>query len=51
MTQSEVLNGAWGMPDKKNKDTYSWGTTEQWVYNDKGYVYFRNGVVTSVSER
>lgn len=51
MTASEVEKTSWGKPDKKNKDTYSWGTTEQWVYNDKGYVYFENGKVTSVSER
>lgn len=49
MTKSEVERCAWGYPDKKNIDTYSWGTTEQWVYRSKGYVYFKNGVVTSVS--
>ena len=49
MTAEEVEYGAWGKPDKINKDTYSWGTTEQWVYK-KGYVYFQNGRVTSVSE-
>lgn len=51
MTPSEVRKTKWGSPDKINKDTYSWGTTEQWVYNKYGYVYFRNGVVSSVSER
>lgn len=51
MTATEVRNSSWGSPDKINKDTYSWGTTEQWVYNKKGYIYFRNGVVTSISER
>lgn len=51
MTSSEVKSTNWGNPDKINKDTYSWGTTEQWVYNNKGYIYFRNGVVTSISER
>lgn len=49
MTKSEVERCAWGYPDKKNIDTYSWGTSEQWVYRSKGYVYFKNGVVTSVS--
>lgn len=49
MTKDEVEKCAWGTPDKKNIDTYSWGTTEQWVYRSKGYVYFKNGVVTSVS--
>ena len=51
MTSSEVKSTNWGNPDKINKDTYSWGTTEQWIYNNKGYIYFRNGVVTSISER
>jgi hypothetical protein len=51
MTSSEVEKTSWGTPDKKNKNTYSWGTTEQWVYNKYGYVYFENGIVTSVSER
>ena len=50
MTKSQVLDGAWGEPNKINKDTYSWGIQEQWVY-DNGYVYFENGIVTSVSER
>ena len=51
MTSEEVKKTKWGAPDKINKDTYSWGTTEQWVYNIRGYVYLKNGVVTSVSER
>jgi hypothetical protein len=51
MTESEVLQSTWGYPNKKNKDTYSWGTTEQWVYDNYGYVYFRNGIVSSISER
>ena len=51
MTSYEVRQTKWGNPDKINKDTYSWGTTEQWVYKKYGYVYLRNGIVTSVSER
>lgn len=51
MTAAEVKKTSWGSPDKINKDTYEWGTTEQWVYEKKGYVYFRDGVVSSVSER
>ena len=50
MSESQVRNSSWGSPNKINRDTYSWGTTEQWVY-DYGYVYFENGRVTSVSER
>lgn len=48
MTESEVLNSTWGSPKRKNVDTFSWGTTAQWVY-DKGYIYFKNGRVTSIS--
>lgn len=50
MTTEEVLNSTWGKPKKINKDTYSWGVKEQWVY-DNGYIYFKNGIVTSISER
>ena len=38
MTAAEVKKSSWGSPDKINNDTYSWGTTEQWVYNKKGYI-------------
>ena len=51
MTADQVKKSSWGYPDKINKDTYSWGTTEQWVYNKKGYIYFKNGRVSSISER
>ena len=51
MSASEVRKTKWGSPDKINKDTYAWGTTEQWVYDDYGYVYLENGIVTTVSER
>lgn len=51
MTSSEVEKTSWGKPDRINKDTYSWGVHEQWVYDNKGYVYIENGKVTSVSER
>lgn len=50
MTASQVKASTWGSPRKINKDTYSWGTTEQWVYS-RGYIYFENGKVTSISER
>lgn len=51
MTKEEVEGCAWGKPDKKNIDEYAWGTSEQWVYRSKGYVYFKNGIVSSVSKR
>ena len=51
MTADEVRKTKWGKPDKVNKNTYSWGVTEQWVYEGKGYVYLQDGIVDSVSER
>lgn len=51
MTADEVKKSKWGHPNKINRDTYSWGTSEQWVYNSYGYVYFENGIVTAIQER
>ena len=50
MTPEEVKASTWGSPTKINKSTYSWGTTEQWVYPSYKYIYFKNGKVTSISE-
>lgn len=50
MTADEVRKSTWGAPNKINKDTFSWGTTEQWVYSGYKYIYFKNGLVTSISE-
>lgn len=50
MTAEEVLESTWGRPQKINKTTYSWGTTEQWCYSGYRYIYFDNGTVSSISE-
>ena len=50
MTADEVEKSTWGEPNKKNKDIYSWGIKEQWVYSG-GYIYLENGMVTSISIR
>lgn len=49
MTKEQVINTKWGKPTKKNVDEYEWGTFEQWVYPNYRYVYFENGIVTSIS--
>ena len=51
MTEEEIISGMWGSPKRKNKDEYSWGTEEQWVYPSRGYIYFKNGIVTSIQHR
>ena len=50
MTKEEVEKSTWGTPKKVNKTTYSWGTTEQWVYDNFRYVYFQNGIVSAIQE-
>ena len=50
MTHEEVRKSTWGNPIRINKSTYAWGTTEQWVYSNYRYIYFKNGKVTSISE-
>gem|GEM_PF-5762714 len=49
MTAREVEE-IWGRPDRKTVHEYAWGTSEQWVYGDGNYyIYFENGVVTSIT--
>lgn len=50
MTAEEVRKSTWGEPTKINKSTYSWGTSEQWVYSGYRYVYVENGIVTAIQE-
>jgi len=48
MTASQVRASNWGRPEKVNRSSGSYGTHEQWVYGGNNYVYFQNGVVTSI---
>lgn len=50
MSKNEIEASTWGKPKKINKTTYEWGTTEQWCYSNYRYIYFKNGVVTAISE-
>ena len=50
MTKTEVKNSTWGSPEKINKTTTSYGVHEQWCYSNYKYIYFENGVVTSIQE-
>lgn len=50
MTAQEVLESTWGTPKDINKYTYSWGVREQWCYSGYRYIYFEDGIVTSISE-
>lgn len=49
MTRDQVINGTnWGKPQKVNRTTTRYGTSEQWVYGDGNYLYFEDGVLTSI---
>ncbi|MBU9714410.1 hypothetical protein [Evansella tamaricis] len=49
MTQEQVLNSNWGEPQSINKRSYDFGTREQWVYGSGYYLYFSDGILTSIS--
>jgi len=39
---------SWGEPSDINKSSGSWGVHEQWVYGMSSYLYFENGILTSI---
>lgn len=41
---------AWGNPIDKNSTTGSYGTHEQWVYRGGSYLYFENGILTTIQK-
>lgn len=45
----ELVEIAWGKPDRVNDTIFKRGTHSQWVYRDGSqYVYFENGICTSI---
>ena len=49
MTAKQVIEKtSWGKPKEVNKTTTRYGTHEQWVYGGRNYLYFENGILTSV---
>jgi len=48
MSKEDVLASSWGRPEKINTTTNAYGTREQWVYGGRNYLYFENGVLTSI---
>ncbi|MEH7798941.1 hypothetical protein [Bacillus safensis] len=49
MTKEEVLIEGWGRPEKINKTQTVDHTLEQWVYKGNKYLYFENGILTTIS--
>ena len=50
MTKIQVLNSEWGSPKEKNITETKYGKHEQWVYSNNKYIYFENGIVTSIQK-
>ena len=50
MTKTEVEKSTWGKPNKINRTRTSYGTHEQWCYNNNKYIYFEDGIVTSIQD-
>ena len=61
MKRNDILNGivklgwskdmcreAWGNPKDINKTIGSYGVHEQWVYGGDNYLYFENGILTTI---
>lgn len=48
MTQHEAILSSWGRPERVNKTVTPSGVTEQWVYGHGNYLYFRDGILTSI---
>lgn len=44
----EMARESWGIPEDINKTTNQYGTFEQWVYGGGNYLYFDNGVLTTI---
>ncbi|MGQ0711399.1 MAG: hypothetical protein ACT4NV_16835 [Rhodoferax sp.] len=48
MTQQDVLDSSWGKPKRINRTTTARGTREQWVYGLRNYLYFEDGILTTI---
>ena len=44
----EQCRAAWGRPYDVNRTTSSWGVHEQWCYRSGNYLYFENGILTTI---
>ena len=45
---AEQCRASWGRPSDINRSTGSWGVHEQWCYSGYNYLYFENGILTSI---
>lgn len=50
MTEDDVLLNGWGRPAKVNTNVTKNRTLKQWVYKGNKYLYFEDGILTSISK-
>jgi hypothetical protein len=50
MSKTEALK-VWCEPSNVNTTETAGGTREQWVFKDRGYLYFENGVLVAIQRR
>jgi hypothetical protein len=50
MTKEEVLTNGWGRPIEINRTQSTTGTSEQWVYSGFKYLYFEDGILTTIQD-
>lgn len=46
--QARTLKCGWGKPERVNRTITGNTTREQWVYGNRNYLYFVDGVLTSI---
>lgn len=45
---AEQCRAAWGRPEDINRTTGSYGVHEQWCYGGHNYLYFEDGILTTI---
>ena len=45
---AEQCRASWGRPNDINRSTGTWGVHEQWCYDGYNYLYFEDGILTSI---
>lgn len=48
MSKYKVINCGWGKPDKINRTTTAFSTSEQWVYKGGNYLYFEGDRLVAI---
>lgn len=48
MGKAQVVASSWGKPQSINTTTSAYGNREQWVYASRSYLYFENGILTTI---